>query len=234
VHVGIRHRLGVVLTAAVCAVVAGYRSYAAAIAEWVADPPADTAALLGIDAGRRPSEAMIRRLPTPTGTPPGTKSEAISGSPGTTVVVDTAVVAATDRRVDREQSWQGVLATAQDFDDYSRAGTSWMRPVSVRLVEAAKASSLAQYWPYWSMFVLAFATSPEPWQGPDGPVPDSRVPVVLISGGDEYGAGTGHSTDYQIVLATADAATAVQTAAQMAEQWHASVEGVASDDSRLR
>src|SRR2546429_4026862 len=58
---GIRHRLSVVLTAAVCAVVAGYRSYTA-IAEWVADLSADTAGLLGIDAGRRPSEAMIRRL----------------------------------------------------------------------------------------------------------------------------------------------------------------------------
>jgi predicted transposase YbfD/YdcC len=58
---GIRHRLTVVVTAAVCAVVAGYRSYTA-IAEWVADLPADTAVLLGIDADRRPSEAMIRRL----------------------------------------------------------------------------------------------------------------------------------------------------------------------------
>jgi hypothetical protein len=50
-----------VLTAAVCAVVAGYRSYTA-IAEWVADLPAATAVLLGIDPDRRPSEAMIRRL----------------------------------------------------------------------------------------------------------------------------------------------------------------------------
>jgi predicted transposase YbfD/YdcC len=58
---GVRHRLTVVLTAAVCAVVAGYRSYTA-IGEWVADLPADTAVLLGIDADRRPSEAMIRRL----------------------------------------------------------------------------------------------------------------------------------------------------------------------------
>ena len=39
---GIRHRLPVVITAAVCAVVAGYRSYTA-IGEWVADLPADTA-----------------------------------------------------------------------------------------------------------------------------------------------------------------------------------------------
>jgi hypothetical protein len=58
---GIRHQLAVVVTAAVCAVVAGYRSYTA-IGEWVADLPADTAAVLGIDADRRPSEAMIRRL----------------------------------------------------------------------------------------------------------------------------------------------------------------------------
>jgi predicted transposase YbfD/YdcC len=58
---GIRHRLAVVLTAAVCAVVAGYRSYTA-IGERVADLPAGTALLLGIDTDRRPSEAMIRRL----------------------------------------------------------------------------------------------------------------------------------------------------------------------------
>ncbi len=58
---GIRHRLTVVITAAVCAVVAGYRSYTA-IGEWVADLPADTATLVGIDPDRRPSETMIRRL----------------------------------------------------------------------------------------------------------------------------------------------------------------------------
>jgi predicted transposase YbfD/YdcC len=58
---GIRHRLPVVVTAAVCAVVAGYRSYTA-IGEWVADLPADTATLVGIDPDRRPSETMIRRL----------------------------------------------------------------------------------------------------------------------------------------------------------------------------
>lgn len=54
---GVRHRLNVV----VCAVVAGYRSYAA-IAEWVADVPDETAQALGIAADRRASEAMIRRL----------------------------------------------------------------------------------------------------------------------------------------------------------------------------
>lgn len=49
------------VTAGVCAVVAGYRSYAA-IAEWVADVPATTALALGMTPDRRPSEAMIRRL----------------------------------------------------------------------------------------------------------------------------------------------------------------------------
>lgn len=58
---GVRHRLTVVVTAAVCAVVAGYRSYTA-IAEWIADVPAATALALGIAPDRRPSEAMIRRL----------------------------------------------------------------------------------------------------------------------------------------------------------------------------
>jgi predicted transposase YbfD/YdcC len=58
---GVRHRLPVVLSAAVCAVVAGSRSYSA-IAEWVDDAPATTALTLGIDPDRRPSETMIRRL----------------------------------------------------------------------------------------------------------------------------------------------------------------------------
>jgi len=58
---GVRHRLPVVVTAAVCAVVAGYRSYTA-IAEWVADAPDTTVMALGIAPDRRPSEAMIRRL----------------------------------------------------------------------------------------------------------------------------------------------------------------------------
>ncbi|MEH1017828.1 transposase family protein, partial [Micromonospora sp. CPCC 206060] len=58
---GVRHGLVVVVTAAVCAVVAGYRSYTA-IAEWVADVPDTTALALGIAPHRRPSEAMIRRL----------------------------------------------------------------------------------------------------------------------------------------------------------------------------
>jgi predicted transposase YbfD/YdcC len=58
---GVRHQLSVVVTAAVCAVVAGYRSYTA-IAEWVADVPDATVQALGIAADRRPSETMIRRL----------------------------------------------------------------------------------------------------------------------------------------------------------------------------
>ncbi|MBM0225693.1 transposase family protein [Micromonospora sp. ATA51] len=53
--------MAVVVTAAVCAVVAGYCSYIA-IAEWIADVPATTAAALGIAPDRRASEAMIRRL----------------------------------------------------------------------------------------------------------------------------------------------------------------------------
>ena len=59
---GVRHRLPVVVSAAVCAVVAGYRSYTA-IAESVDDVPAATVIALGIDPDRRPSEAMIHRLP---------------------------------------------------------------------------------------------------------------------------------------------------------------------------
>ncbi|WP_433550541.1 ISAs1 family transposase [Micromonospora zamorensis] len=58
---GVRHRLSVVVSAAVCAVVAGHRSYTA-IAEWIADVPATTALALGMAPDRRPSEAMIRRL----------------------------------------------------------------------------------------------------------------------------------------------------------------------------
>lgn len=57
---GIRHGLVVVLTAAVCAVAAGARSFVA-VAEWVADLPVEVAAVLEIDR-RCPSESTIRRL----------------------------------------------------------------------------------------------------------------------------------------------------------------------------
>ncbi len=57
---GVRHGLVVVLTAAVCAVAAGARSFVA-VAEWVADLPDEVAAALGTDR-RCPSESTIRRL----------------------------------------------------------------------------------------------------------------------------------------------------------------------------
>ena len=57
---GIRHGLTVVLTATVCAVAAGARSFVA-VAEWVADLPTDLAVVLGVDR-RCPSESAVRRL----------------------------------------------------------------------------------------------------------------------------------------------------------------------------
>jgi predicted transposase YbfD/YdcC len=57
---GVRHGLTMVLTAAVCAVVAGARSFVA-IAEWVTDLPIEVATVLGVDRGC-PSESAIRRL----------------------------------------------------------------------------------------------------------------------------------------------------------------------------
>jgi predicted transposase YbfD/YdcC len=59
---GVRHGLVVVLTAAVCAVVAGARSLVA-VAEWVADLPDDLAVAVGVDR-RCPSESTIRRVLT--------------------------------------------------------------------------------------------------------------------------------------------------------------------------
>ena len=57
---GVRHPVVVMLAGAVCAVVAGARSFVA-IAEWFADLPADLAAALGVEQ-RCPSESAIRRL----------------------------------------------------------------------------------------------------------------------------------------------------------------------------
>jgi hypothetical protein len=56
---GIRHGLVVVLTVAVCAVIAGARSFVA-VAEWVADLPEEVSAVLGTD--RRYPSATIRSL----------------------------------------------------------------------------------------------------------------------------------------------------------------------------
>jgi len=57
---GVRHGLVMVLTAAVCAVAAGARSFVA-VAEWVADLPEEVAVVLGTDR-RCPSESTIRRI----------------------------------------------------------------------------------------------------------------------------------------------------------------------------
>jgi predicted transposase YbfD/YdcC len=57
---GVRHRLAVVLALAVCAVLAGARSFTA-IAEWAADADEETLARLGVT-GAVPSESTIRRV----------------------------------------------------------------------------------------------------------------------------------------------------------------------------
>jgi DDE_Tnp_1-associated len=56
---GVRHRLAVVLGLAVCAVLAGARSFVA-IAEWAADADEETLARLGVT-GAVPCESTIRR-----------------------------------------------------------------------------------------------------------------------------------------------------------------------------
>ena len=56
---GVRHRLAVILGLAVCAVLAGARSFTA-IAEWAADADQDTLRRLGV-AGAVPSESTFRR-----------------------------------------------------------------------------------------------------------------------------------------------------------------------------
>jgi DDE family transposase len=57
---GVRHRLAVILRLAVCAVLAGARSFTA-IAEWAADADEETLARLGVT-GVVPSESTIRRV----------------------------------------------------------------------------------------------------------------------------------------------------------------------------
>ena len=57
---GVRHRLATILSVAVCAVLAGARSFAA-IAEWAADADAEMRAELGI-AGAVPCESTLRRV----------------------------------------------------------------------------------------------------------------------------------------------------------------------------
>src|SRR5450432_1363106 len=57
---GVRHRLAVILSLAVCAVLAGARSFVA-IAEWAADADEVTLARLGVS-GVVPSESTFRRI----------------------------------------------------------------------------------------------------------------------------------------------------------------------------
>jgi hypothetical protein len=56
----VRHRLAVILGLAVCAVLAGARSFTA-IAEWAADADERTLARLGVT-GAAPCESTIRRV----------------------------------------------------------------------------------------------------------------------------------------------------------------------------
>jgi DDE_Tnp_1-associated len=56
---GVRHKLAVILGLAVCAVLAGARSFTA-IAEWAADADTETLARLGV-AAAVPSESTFRR-----------------------------------------------------------------------------------------------------------------------------------------------------------------------------
>jgi hypothetical protein len=56
---GVRHKLAVILGLAVCAVLAGARSFTA-IAEWAADADEETLARLGVT-GAVPSESIFRR-----------------------------------------------------------------------------------------------------------------------------------------------------------------------------
>src|SRR5204862_5451719 len=56
---GVRHRLAVIMGLAVCAVLAGARSFTA-IAEWAADADQDTLRALGVS-GAVPSESTFRR-----------------------------------------------------------------------------------------------------------------------------------------------------------------------------
>jgi hypothetical protein len=64
---GVRHGLVVVLSAAVCAVAAGARSFVA-VAEWVADLPAELAVALGTDRrcrrSRRSADCWVASTPT--------------------------------------------------------------------------------------------------------------------------------------------------------------------------
>lgn len=65
---GVRHRLVTVLAVAVCAVLAGARSFTA-IGEWAADAPPDVLAMLGVRADpwrilQAPDEATVRRVLT--------------------------------------------------------------------------------------------------------------------------------------------------------------------------
>jgi hypothetical protein len=84
----------------------------------------------------------------------------------------------------------------------------------------------ARYWPYWSYVTRAFATGPAPWTLSSS----LDVPVVLVSGGDEYRVGKGYPVGPEIILQTADPVIAVQAAVELAEQWHAGVEVGSQDD----
>jgi hypothetical protein len=63
---GVRHRFTAILGVAVCAVLAGARSYTA-IAEWAGDLTPAVRLRLGVGRHRPPSESAMRRVPATRG-----------------------------------------------------------------------------------------------------------------------------------------------------------------------
>lgn len=114
-------------------------------------------------------------------------------------------------------AWDRMLEEARSFDESCMDRTkSWPPPIMEDLVEAARRSALARFYPFSSHAVLRFSTAPLP----DGELPP--VAIGLASQPDEYVVWWGEGstvTDTHVQLLTTDVEEAVALAASLVSGW---------------
>ncbi|MEU4114082.1 DUF6193 family natural product biosynthesis protein [Kitasatospora sp. NPDC028055] len=113
-----------------------------------------------------------------------------------------------DFRESVEAEWDFQARAAAQWDERSRSSTTtWVPPIMEALVDAARNSALAHFYPFTSHARLCFSTGGRHWVG-DGQV--LPVCIALLPGGT-YSVAHKHDPA-QVLLETTNADEAVATA----------------------
>ncbi|MEV7595811.1 DUF6193 family natural product biosynthesis protein [Kitasatospora sp. NPDC089797] len=113
-----------------------------------------------------------------------------------------------DSRESVEAEWDFRARAAAEWDERSRSSTTtWVPPIMEALVDAARNSALAQFYPFTSHARLCFSTASRHWVGAGQVLP---VSIALLPGGT-YSVAHKHDPA-QALLETTSADDAVATA----------------------